>query len=70
MDRQQFFSLANLAATGVDWISLLVTGYQDTITSTTIFTYCYADRCRLGSRHYRGPQSGTEGDAQTSRGLS
>lgn len=31
-------SLANLAATGANWISLIVTGYQDTITSTTIFT--------------------------------
>ncbi len=32
------FSLANLASTGADWISLLATSYQDTITSTTIFT--------------------------------
>jgi len=30
------FSLENLAATGADWLSLIVTGYQDTITSTTI----------------------------------
>lgn len=30
-------SLANLASTGADWISLIVTGYQDTISSTTIF---------------------------------
>ncbi len=31
-------ALANLAATGANWISLLVTGYQDTIASTDIFT--------------------------------
>ena len=31
-------SLENLASAGATWISLLVTGYQDTITSTTIFT--------------------------------
>jgi hypothetical protein len=30
-------SLTNLAPTGANWISLLVTGYQDTITSTTVF---------------------------------
>jgi len=31
-------SLEQLAATGANWISLLVIGYQDTITSTTVFT--------------------------------
>jgi hypothetical protein len=31
-------SLANLASTGANWISLIVTGYQETFTSTTIFT--------------------------------
>jgi len=31
-------SLANLASTGANWIGLIVTGYQDTITSTTIIT--------------------------------
>ena len=31
-------ALSNLAATGANWISLIVTGYQDTITSTAIFT--------------------------------
>ncbi len=30
-------SLANLASTGANWVSLIVTGYQDTITSTTVF---------------------------------
>ncbi len=29
-------SLANLAATGAEWIALIVTGYQETVTSTTI----------------------------------
>jgi hypothetical protein len=29
-------SLANLASTGADWIGLIVTGYQDTVSSTTI----------------------------------
>ena len=31
-------SLANLASTGANWIALVVTGYQDTITSTAIVT--------------------------------
>ena len=31
-------SLAKLAATGANWIGLIVTGYQDTISSTTIIT--------------------------------
>jgi hypothetical protein len=31
-------SLTHLAATGADWIGLIVTGYQDNIASTTIFT--------------------------------
>lgn len=31
-------SFENLASTGASWIGLLVTGYQDTITSTTIYT--------------------------------
>ncbi len=31
-------ALAHLRATGADWISLLVTQYQDIITSTTIYT--------------------------------
>ena len=31
-------SLANLASTGANWIGLIVTGHQDTITSTTIIT--------------------------------
>ena len=31
-------SLARLAATGANWISLLATGYQDNISSTTIYT--------------------------------
>ena len=29
-------SLENLAATGAEWLGLVVTGYQETITSTTI----------------------------------
>ena len=31
-------SLADLATTGADWVSVIVTNYQDTITSTTIIT--------------------------------
>lgn len=31
-------SLNNLASTGANWISLIVTGYQDTITSTAVYT--------------------------------
>ena len=31
-------ALANLADTGADWIALIVTHYQDTISSTTIYT--------------------------------
>lgn len=31
-------ALSNLATTGADWISLIVTDYQDTITSTAIYT--------------------------------
>jgi hypothetical protein len=31
-------ALADLKATGANWIALVVTGYQDTITSTTVYT--------------------------------
>lgn len=40
-------SLEQLAATGANWISLKVTGYQDTITSTTIFTTTYTSDADL-----------------------